>query len=81
MPMLNDGLETSALEIGASGLVLNFLNGYRTESSRRLASASNKGSELPTEKEQCLVNTYGLGSVLHSRHLTPSEARCNDSTP
>ena len=34
MAMLDDGLETSALEeFGASGLVLNFLDGYRTESS------------------------------------------------
>ena len=31
MAMLDDGLETSALEeFGASGLVLNFLDGYRT---------------------------------------------------
>lgn len=35
MAMLDDGLETSALEeFRASGLVLNFLDGYRTESSR-----------------------------------------------
>jgi hypothetical protein len=46
------GLETSALEkFEASGLILNFLDGYRTEPSRHLASALNKGSELPTEKE------------------------------